>query len=475
MPGSGKTTTAKEVFKNMRDQKFDGRSFVDDISEVSKSSGLVFLQKKILSDVFGHEVKVRDENDGCKKIRRRLSKRKVLIVLDNVDSGKQLKALVGKCNWFGDGSRIIITTTDERLLVAHKLNYSTHKVSLLNDKEATQLLIKCAFQNDIPTEAHKEFLDRVIRYAAGHPAALKFLGSKLIGRPIEQWKATIDKLAKCPEAAIVNMLKMSLEGLDSCEKELFLDIACFFNGWKKDDVTDILDSCGLFATSGLTTLKEKSLITFAGECIQMHNLILELGRNIVRQENLDEPSKRSRLWHPEEVKDVLTKNKGTKYTKAIVISSLKKMDARSAFDAFTGMRKLRLLHASTRRMVFLVHDPSSDSLEWIMEGSGSRKYQPCDLKWLTWDNFDLESWPIDFHAKKLVGLQMRHSNIVDICSRKEKKFLDQLKFLDLSFSKDLTTTPNFEYLPHLEKLNLEFCSSLVQKFDFHSSMHWDVI
>lgn len=43
-----------------------------------------------------------------------------------------------------------------------------------------------------------------------------------------------------------------------------------------------------------------------------------------------------------------------------------------------------------------------------------------------------------------------------------KQFLGKLKFLDLSFSKDLIRIPNFKCLPYLEKLNLEFCSSLVE-------------
>ncbi|XP_076947498.1 disease resistance protein Roq1-like [Bidens hawaiensis] len=461
MPGSGKTTTARAMFDDMCEQ-YDGHSFVQNISEVSKSRGLAFLQKQILSDVLGHEVQISDENDGCKKIRRRLSQKKVLVVLDRVDTKEQLKALVGERNWYGDGSKIIITTTDERLLLNHQLDYTAQHVILLNDDEAIQLLKRCAFQNGVPIEAHKAALERVVRYAAGHPGALKCLGSKLIGRPIDEWEDTIDSFSKCPEAGIDNMLKSSLEGLNTCEKDLFLDIACFFNGWIKDEVIDILDSCELFPISGLRTLEEKFLITYSREFIQMHNLALEMGRNIVRQEHPDDPSRQSRLWHPEDVKEVLMENKGTEDIKAIVISNLKKLDARAAFDAFTSMRKLRLLHASTRRMVLLVRGSSRASLQWIMEGSGCQEYLPCNLKWLTWDYFNLESWPVDFQAKKLVGLQIRHSSLVDLCSTRDIKFLGRLKFLDLSFSSHLIRTPNFGCLPHLRKLILEFCSSLVE-------------
>ncbi|GJU56970.1 TMV resistance protein N-like protein [Tanacetum coccineum] len=463
MRGSGKTTIAKAVYDTYEQEQFDGRIFVQDISDDSKiPGGLVYLQNKILSGVLGHKhIKVDDVHTGRQKIRQRLSRKKVLIVLDKVDSRKQLEALAGARNWFGDGSRIIITTTDERLLLAPTLVNDTHSVSLLDDEEAIQLFSKYAFDKGRPTEAYKECLERVIRYAAGHPGALKFLGCELMDKPINEWESLLDSLATC-QTGINNMLESSLNGLTGWQKELFLDITCFFNGWVKDEVIDILDSCGLFATSGLKTLKEKSLITFSKEFVQVHNLIQEMGRNIVRRENPDEPSRQSRLWRLEEVKDVLMENKGTEDIKAIVISNLHKLDARGAFDAFTSMKKLRLLHANTQRMVFQGIGSTCDAVLWIVQGSGCLKYLPCDLRWLTWDYFNLESWPIDFHAKELVGLQMRHSRIVDLCTKRDMKFLQKLEYLDLSFSQDLIRTPDFGRLPHLKRLNLEFCSSLVE-------------
>ena len=41
----------------------------------------------------------------------------------------------------------------------------------------------------------------------------------------------------------------------------------------------------------------------------MHDLIQEMGWNIVQQESIEDPGRRSRLWDPEEVYDVLKYNR----------------------------------------------------------------------------------------------------------------------------------------------------------------------
>ena len=53
---------------------------------------------------------------GIGVIQSRLRNKKFLIVLDDVDEKEQLEALVGKCDWFGLGSRIIVTSRDSHLL-----------------------------------------------------------------------------------------------------------------------------------------------------------------------------------------------------------------------------------------------------------------------------------------------------------------------------------------------------------------------
>jgi hypothetical protein len=53
---------------------------------------------------------------GIKVIGNRVCSRKVFIVLHDVDGEKQLEALAGNHDWFGSGSRIIVTSRDGHLL-----------------------------------------------------------------------------------------------------------------------------------------------------------------------------------------------------------------------------------------------------------------------------------------------------------------------------------------------------------------------
>ncbi|PWA75181.1 toll/interleukin-1 receptor (TIR) domain-containing protein [Artemisia annua] len=114
--GGGKTTLARAVFDQISIQ-FEGKSFVENVREISKGSlyGFKSLQKQVLSDVLNDPyIIVSSVYDGKNMMKRMLCCRKVLVVLDDVDQIDQLEALVGQPNWYKSGSRIIITTRDEQ-------------------------------------------------------------------------------------------------------------------------------------------------------------------------------------------------------------------------------------------------------------------------------------------------------------------------------------------------------------------------
>jgi hypothetical protein len=54
-----------------------------------------------------------------------LSRKKVLIILDDVDELAQIENLLGKYDWFASGSRIIITTRDKHLLTTLGIGLSS--------------------------------------------------------------------------------------------------------------------------------------------------------------------------------------------------------------------------------------------------------------------------------------------------------------------------------------------------------------
>ncbi|XP_052291848.1 disease resistance protein Roq1-like [Citrus sinensis] len=104
----------------------------------------------------------------------------------------QLQSLAGKRDWFGPGSRILITTRDKQLLVAHEVE-EEHILNLdvLNNDEALQLFSMKAFKTHQPVGEYVELSERVLEYAGGLPLPLKVLGSFLIGRSADLWRSAI--------------------------------------------------------------------------------------------------------------------------------------------------------------------------------------------------------------------------------------------------------------------------------------------
>ena len=113
----------------------------------SSKIGLKKLQEKIISGALNLKQNQVQEvtgiEEGRRMIKARLRHKKVLIVLDDVNRIDQLEALVGSRDWFGEGSRIIITTRDEHVLVVHGVDV-IHPISLLSNVEAVRLFQKHA-------------------------------------------------------------------------------------------------------------------------------------------------------------------------------------------------------------------------------------------------------------------------------------------------------------------------------------------
>lgn len=104
-------------------------------------------------------------------------------------------------------------------------------------------------------------------------------------------------------------LRVSFEALDSMERKIFLDVACFFKGMHKDKVIEILEICGFHPTNGIKTLVEKCLLIEYQDNYGMHDMLQEMGKSIVSEESPSDASRRSRLWSTDDIIHVLVKNK----------------------------------------------------------------------------------------------------------------------------------------------------------------------
>jgi hypothetical protein len=181
--GIGKTTIAKAVY-NRNVDRFEGSCFLEDVRENSGTKkGIIRLQEKLLSEIlWDKHLKVDSVSKGINVIKERLHNKRFLLILDDVDQSKQIENLLGKCDWFASGSRVIITTRDKHLLATLGNLCTTYEVKELDKHEALQLFQKHAFPGNKPDKDYSELANQVIHYAKGLPLALKIIGSDLCGR-----------------------------------------------------------------------------------------------------------------------------------------------------------------------------------------------------------------------------------------------------------------------------------------------------
>jgi hypothetical protein len=307
MGGTGKTTIAKAIY-NKIGRNFEGRSFLANIRETWKqTAGKVSLQEQLLRDIFKETTtKIQNIESGKIILKDRLFHKRVLLVLDDVNSLDQLNVLCGSREWFGSGSRIIITTRDKHIIRGNRVD-KVYTMKEMDVTESIELFSWNAFKQASARKDFAEISNKIVEYSGGLPLALEVLGSYLFDRGVTDWKCVLEKIKLIPNDQVQEKLKISYDGLnDDTMKEIFLDIACFFIGMDRNDVIQILNGCGLFAEVGINVLVERSLVTVDDKnMLGMHDLLRDMGREIIREKSPKEPEERSRLWFHKDVLGVL--------------------------------------------------------------------------------------------------------------------------------------------------------------------------
>nr|XP_023885429.1 disease resistance-like protein DSC1 [Quercus suber] len=374
--GIGKTTIAKVIFNRICDD-FDGFCYLENLRERSgTNAGVIELQETLLFEILRNtNLKVGNKSRGINMIKERLSFMRILFVLDDVDKRIQIENLLGRCDWFASGSKIIITTRDKHLLATLGKCCSTYEVKGLDQDEALELLSMHAFQSNKPKEDYSELANRVIQHARGLPLALVIMGADLNGRTKPQWRSAIDKLL-------------------------------------------------------------------------MHDLLQQMGRDIIRRESPRMPGERIRLWCYEDVHKVLTQNMGSEKIRGIRICSPEPSKMKLEPECLEKMKNLKFLIVSN------------------VDICRGLKYLPNELRVLDWSGFPLSSLPSNFDPQNLIALNMPESQVTldKLFKRIQCKNLTYMNFNSNQYIRELPDLSSAT--PNIKKLDLRECRKLVKVPDF---------
>ncbi|XP_028763120.1 putative disease resistance protein At4g11170 [Neltuma alba] len=362
---------------------------MEKVGEKSKNHGIDAVKKDLISALLGDKNPHTDPYDMT-----RLKRKEVFIVFDDVDN------LIKWTIWLDS---------------AIGLNQGG-----LDPNEAFQLFSLHASGKNcpVPDPNLESLAKKVTSYANGNPLALKVLGSSLPNeKDQEVWESLLEKLKILPDQRINDVLKISLEGLDDGGRESFLDIACLLTG-DNNDVEGRLSTDGVEAIknllkarrgysicSELNRLREIALLEVDEfGSISMHDLLREMGRQAVRDESPKHPRKRSRLWDPKEISEILVAKKRSKAVEGVRLNLREVGEMRLSRRAFRSMPNLKILNFYSYHKIFggdEVKVEIPDGLDFLPEG----------LIKLCWTAYPCASLPATFKAENLVEFQMPDSNL----------------------------------------------------------------
>ncbi|MED6146142.1 hypothetical protein PIB30_031734 [Stylosanthes scabra] len=456
MGGVGKSTLAKAVFNYIADH-FDNRCFLENVSEISSKHGLERQQEKLLYDIVGElDAKLGGTSEGMALIKRRLQQKKVLLILDDIDHKKQLQALAGGLDWFGSGSRVIITTRDKKLLKSHGIE-RTYELKVLNWEDASKMFEWQALKN---RKVDLYLINCAVTYCANLPLALEVISSDLASSEVEDWESALSHYQRSLDKGIFDELKRSFDPLENYVQNVFLDIACCFQVLSLTEIIGMLRAqLGFCPKYAIQMLEEKSLITIEENQVRLHNIIHEMGRKI-EQGGLH----------------------GYRY-------------CLRSYEDIEKMFKAKEIHDKIEMIILDLIHQNVKEFEWneaALRDMGNLKtlYLPCgfcpkNLTMLKLPNSCLPPLMIvhtEFKNMRVLNFDYAESvraipDLSSISGLEELSFakcrnlvalhnsvgkLSNLKMLDASGCSNLRSFPPLR-LPSLEKLNLSSCSSL-EKF-----------
>ncbi|XP_059065817.1 disease resistance protein Roq1 isoform X2 [Cryptomeria japonica] len=313
MGGSGKTTLAKYLF-NHKHSEFSGSTFLFDVRERQVKGELTSLQSQLLKDLLNLEGNtIPSIEDGIAVIEYNLKRSReyrFLIVIDDVDNQKQLDALI-PTDALNPNSLVIVTTRNEGVLIQARV-IVRYKMKEMDPQHSRELFCWHAFHRQSCGSGYDNLVDSFVNLCKGSPLALKVMAAHVSGRDKAYWKLQLDVVKARLDTDIRETLKISYDALEEDQKQIFMDIACFFIGKNVSTAISIWKTSRWRAEHALQTLKDKSLVETESEVFwgsnwyeppsyfRMHDHLRDLGRELADNET-NHPR---RLWRPEDLIDI---------------------------------------------------------------------------------------------------------------------------------------------------------------------------
>ncbi|CAN1195500.1 Disease resistance protein L6 [Linum perenne] len=440
--GIGKTTLATAVY-NKISTRFDRCCFLENIRETQQhKDGILTLQKKLISNVLRKDLgEINDANEGRKIIRERVSQFKVLVVLDDVDNTFKFDDIFGNAGNFISGSRFIATSRD--IGVLRSLNEDQcrlYEVTFLDHDRSLQLFCKHAFRKDSPPPEFDALSRDIVSTTGGLPLTLKVVGSLLYREEVNIWKEKLAQLKETTEKEVIERLKISYNALEHEARQIFLDIACFYIGSEKEIVSYMWEDCNFRPITNIKILIQRSMIKIdENNKFQMHDHLRDMGRDIVRNENIDFPWRRSRMWSEQDIKEMLRDKKGTNQVKGIKLNT----------NQVQGMYLIK--SESFMNMSMIRYFEASD-----VQLNGDFNHLLPNLRWLSLES--LKSSLKNLCMKNLVILNLGGSSYLSAKwdGWHHIKEASRLKVLDLSFCRQLKQVPELPKSGSIEILDLSY-------------------
>jgi energy-coupling factor transporter ATP-binding protein EcfA2 len=291
MGGIGKTTLSKKMYHLFHNQ-YEKSSFLEDV----KSKDINDVKKKLLQDLCDRKLR-KDEyvDEYLDEIKECMISKKVLVVVDDVDTTNNLGALQLPIHKHAINvnckSKVLVNSRYWQELKDHVKESAKVDMALLEEEQARELFMFHAFKHaNRVTNDFKNISMEIIKACGGLPLSLEILGCYLCGiRDLEIWKDALCELkagrnikGHSNNETLWKTLQISYDRLIKIEQDMFLDIACFFIGFKKSTF------CRVYHLSSpmlrLQNLKDKSLIKWTKDgSLYMHELLRDMGRNIAME------------------------------------------------------------------------------------------------------------------------------------------------------------------------------------------------